>query len=198
MAIWRAGHVIAFLTMSMPCRWSSFVARQAGQRPNSAQQRAAAAGQDAFLDRGTGRMHRIIDPVLAFSDLDLGGPADPDDSDPTRELSEPLLELFAVIVGGGLLDLPLDLRDPRFNIGLLAGATDDRGVLLLDHHLLGASEHVQRHVVELDAELLGDGGGPRCGHRTTVARMLVYNLKVHHSNHIIEMRLNLTDARIKK
>ena len=37
-----------------------------------------------------------------------------------------------------------------------AGAVDDRRVLLLDHHPLGAAQHVQRDVLELDAEILAD------------------------------------------
>ena len=39
---------------------------------------------------------------------------------------------------------------------LLAGAVDDRRVLLLDAHPLGAAEHVEGDVLELDAEILGD------------------------------------------
>ena len=39
---------------------------------------------------------------------------------------------------------------------LLAGAADDRGLLLLDHDLLGAAEHRRRHGLELDAEVLRD------------------------------------------
>ena len=43
-----------------------------------------------------------------------------------------------------------------FDVRLLAGAVDDRGVLLVDHHLLGVAEHVERDVLELDAEILAD------------------------------------------
>ena len=39
---------------------------------------------------------------------------------------------------------------------LLAGAVDDRGVLLVDAHALGAAEHRERDVLELDAEVFGD------------------------------------------
>src|SRR5262249_44873305 len=107
-----------------------------------AQQRDAAARQDAFLDRGAGCMHRVINAILALLHLDLGRAADADDRDAPGELGETLLQLLAVVVRGGLLDLRLDLRDARLDVGLLAGAVDDRGVLLLDHHLLGAAEHV--------------------------------------------------------
>src|SRR5215216_1865039 len=34
--------------------------------------------------------------------------------------------------------------------GLLAGALDDRGVFLFDAHPLGAAEHVEGHILELE------------------------------------------------
>ena len=63
------------------------------------EQGRAAAGDDAFLDRGLGRMHGVLDPVLAFLDLDLGGAADLDDGHAAGQLGQPLLQLLAVIVG---------------------------------------------------------------------------------------------------
>ena len=44
----------------------------------------------------------------------------------------------------------------RLDLLLLAGAVDDGRVLLGDRHLLGAAEHGERHVLELDAEVFGD------------------------------------------
>ena len=44
----------------------------------------------------------------------------------------------------------------RFDVLLLAGAVDDRGLLLLDDDLLGAAEHRGGHVLELDAEVFRD------------------------------------------
>ena len=76
-----------------------------------AEQGDAAARQDAFLDRGAGRMHRVIDAILALLHLDLGRAADADHRDAARELGQTLLQLLAVVVGGGLLDLRLDLGD---------------------------------------------------------------------------------------
>ena len=101
----------------------------------------AAARDDAFLDRRAGRMHRVINAILALLHLDLGRAADADHRDAARELGQTLLQLLTVVVRGGLLDLRLDLRHARLDVGLLAGAVDDRGVLLVDHHLLGAAEH---------------------------------------------------------
>src|SRR5215207_5960601 len=50
----------------------------------------------------------------------------------------------------------LDLSNPAFDVGLLAGAFDDRGVFLFDAHPLGAAEHVEGHILELDAEVVRD------------------------------------------
>src|SRR3569623_2778134 len=126
------------------------------ERFAGAQQRNATARQEAFLDRGAGRRHRVVDAVLALLHLDLGGAADAYHRDAARELGQTLLELLTVVVRGGLLDLRLDLLRARLDVGLLAGAVDDRGVLLVDRLLLGAAEHVDRHVLQLDAEIFRD------------------------------------------
>src|SRR6516165_2317962 len=121
-----------------------------------AQERDAAARHDPFLDRGAGGVERVLDPVLLLLDLDLGGAANADHRHAARELGQPLLQLLAVIVGRGLLDLRLDLADASLDVLLFAGAVDNRGLLLLDDDLLGAPEHGGGHVLELDAELFGD------------------------------------------
>ena len=46
--------------------------------------------------------------------------------------------------------------DAGFDVLLLAGAFDDRGVFLVDHDLAGAAEHVDRDAFELHAEFIGD------------------------------------------
>ncbi len=107
------------------------------------QQGDAAARNDAFLDRRAGRMHRVVNAILALLDFDFGRAADADHRDAASELGQTLLQLLAVVVRGGLLDLRLDLRHAGLDVGLLAGAVDDRGVLLVDHHLLGAAEHLR-------------------------------------------------------
>ncbi len=124
--------------------------------PLGAQQRDAAAWHDAFLNRRTGRVERVLDPVLLLLHLDLGRTADADDGDAAGELGQTLLQLLAIVVRGGLLDLRLDLADPGFDVLLLAGAADDGGVFLVDHDLAGAAEHVDGHAFELHAEFIGD------------------------------------------
>src|SRR5262249_25117255 len=101
-------------------------------------------------------MHRVIDAILTLLDLDLGRTADPDHRDTSGKLRQALLQLLAVVVGGSLLDLRLDLGNAAFDVLLLAGATDNRGVLLADHHLLGAAQQVKLYALKFDAEILGD------------------------------------------
>ena len=103
-AICRSGVWIALRTISMPKRWSSLSALSLA-RTASARQRHAAAGHDAFLDRRAGRMHRVIDAVLALLHLDLGAAANADHRDAAGQLRQPLLQLLAIVVRGGLLDL---------------------------------------------------------------------------------------------
>ena len=110
------------------------------ERGDGAQQRHAAARRNAFLDRRAGGVEGVVDAVLLLLDLDLGRAADADHRDAARELGQTLLELLAVIVRGGLLDLPLELANARLDALLVAGAVDDRGGLLVDAHALGAAK----------------------------------------------------------
>src|SRR5258707_3783762 len=116
----------------------------------------AAARHDAFLNRRTGCMHRVINAIPALPHLDFSCAADADHRDAARELGQALLQLLTVVVRGGFLDLRLDLVDPCLDVGLLASAADDRRILLVDHHLLGATEHGERDVLHLDAEIFRD------------------------------------------
>src|SRR5438874_11133689 len=101
-------------------------------------------------------MHRVINAILALPHLDFGRAADADHRDAARELGQTLLQLLTVVVRGGFLDLRLDLLDARLDVSPLAGTADDGGVFLVDHHLLGAAEHLQGDVLELDAEIFRD------------------------------------------
>src|SRR5258706_102737 len=83
-----------------------------------------ASGNDALLDRGLGGGHRVLDAVLLLLQLDLGGGADLDDGHAAGQLGQPLLELLAVVVGVGVLDLGLDLVDPALDLLFAATAFD--------------------------------------------------------------------------
>src|SRR4029450_7284175 len=111
---------------------------------------------DALLDGRTGGRDGVLDAVLLLLQLDLGGRADADHADAAGELGEPLLQLLAVPVGVGVLDLGLDLGDPALDVRLGAGAFDDGGVVLGHRDAPGPAEQVEADVVELEADLLAD------------------------------------------
>src|SRR5205823_3249064 len=84
-------------------------------RLDCVQERYTAARDDALLERGASRLERVLDAVLLLLHLRLGGSADLDDSDAPGQLREALLELLAVEVGVGVLDLLLQLLDPSLD-----------------------------------------------------------------------------------
>src|ERR1700690_4269474 len=106
-------------------------------------------------------MECVLHAGLLLLHLDLGGRADIDDGDAPGELGEALLELLAVVVGGGLLDLAADLLHAALDVGAPAPALDDRGVLLVDDDALCAAEVADLDVLKLDAEVLGEALAPR-------------------------------------
>ena len=59
---------------------------------------------------------------------------------PPISFAETLLQFLAVVIRGGFVDLGADLFDAAFEVGLLAGAINDRGVVLVDDDSLGAAE----------------------------------------------------------
>ena len=65
---------------------------------------------------------------------------------------------FAVVVRRGFLDLRLDLADARLDQLGFAGAVDDGGVFLGDDHALGTAQIVDRGLLKLQADFLGDHG----------------------------------------
>ena len=98
----------------------------------------------------------VVDAVLLLLHLDLGRGADVDDGHAAGELGEALLELLAVVVGGGVVDLVLDLGDAGLDVRGLALALDDRGVVLVDRDAGGLAEVLELGVLELEADLVGD------------------------------------------
>ena len=112
-------------------------------------------------------MHGVLDAGLLLLHLGLGGRTDLDDGDAADELREPLLQLLAVVVRGGLLDLGADLLDAALDrLAACRAPSYDRRVVLVDDDLLASPRSSQLDVLELDAEVLGDelaaGEDARC------------------------------------
>ena len=94
--------------------------------------------------------------MLLLLHLRLGGCADLDDRDAAGQLCQPLLQLLAVEVRVGVLDLGLQLLDAGLDRLAVTGTVDDRRRVLVDDDLAGVAELRQLRVLELEAELLGD------------------------------------------
>ena len=117
-----------------------------------------AAGDDALFDGRAGGGQGVFDAQLLLLELDLGGGADLEDGDAAGELGQALLELLAVEVGGGLVDLGLDLLHAGLDRLVGAVALDDRRVVLAGDDAAGAAEVGDLGAFELAAHLLGDEG----------------------------------------
>src|SRR5208283_3290229 len=122
-----------------------------------AEQRGTAAGNDAFLNGCTGGVHGVLYASLLFLQLGFGCRAHLDDGYAANQLRQAFLELLAVIVRSGVLDLLADLLDAAFDFAGLAGAFHDGGVVFVNGDLLGLAEILDLHVLKLDAEVFGDG-----------------------------------------
>ena len=103
-------------------------------------QRGATTGEDALLDRGARRVQGVLDQRLALLHLGLGVGADPDLGDAAGQARQPLLQLLAVVVRGGGVDLAADLVAARLDLTGGALALDDRRVVAVDDDLAGDAE----------------------------------------------------------
>src|SRR5690606_7709708 len=120
------------------------------------QRRDAATGDDALVHSGLGVAHGILDAVLALLELDLGGGTGLDDGHAAGQLREALLELLAVVVRVGVLDLGADLGHAAGDAVGVAGALDDGGLVLGDDDLARLAELLETGGLQLEADLLGD------------------------------------------
>src|SRR3954449_181889 len=122
---------------------------------------SAAAGDDAFLDRGAGGGDGVLEAVLLLLQLHLGRGTDADDADTAGQLGQPLLQLLAVPVGVGVVDLGADLTDAVLDRARLTRAVDDGRRVLRDGDASGSAEHLEPDARERQPDLLGDDLRPR-------------------------------------
>src|SRR6218665_1653512 len=129
----------------------------------AAQQGHATAGDHTLLDGRAGRVEGVLHASLLLFHLGLGRGAHVDYGHAAHELGQPLLELLAIVVARGLLDLGADLLHARLDVLLLTRTVDDGGVVLVDGDALGAAQVRQLERVQLDAQVLGDHLAARQG-----------------------------------
>src|SRR5580698_153069 len=126
-----------------------------------ADQRNAAARDHAFFDRRTGCVQRIFDAGLLFLHFDFGRRADFDHGNAAGELGNALLQFFLVVVGSRFLDLLANAVDAALDVGGLAGAVDNRGVLFFHQNLFRFAQVVQGRLLERQADLVGNDRAAR-------------------------------------
>src|SRR3954463_14924757 len=94
--------------------------------------------------------------MLLLFQLRLGGSADLNYRDTTRELGESLLQLLEIEVAGSGFDLSANLVNSTLDRGGIAGAVDKGGVILRGDNFAGGAEIVDGDAVELAADLFRD------------------------------------------
>src|ERR1700751_4485712 len=132
-AIWRAGQESALRTISTPVFWSSLWVRTflstslarsratppPGRMPSSTAARVACIASSTRSLRSFTSIS-VAPPTRITATAPAGAPTGERGSAP-RETRQPLLQLLAIVVGRGLLDLRLDLADAALDVDLLAG-----------------------------------------------------------------------------
>src|SRR5208337_3638157 len=117
----------------------------------------AAAGDNTFLDCRTSRMHGVFHARLRLFHFGFGRGSYFDHRYATDQLRQPLLQLLAVVVAGGLVDLAANFFHAALHISRLAFALDNCRVVFVDGDFLGLSEIGQGHVLQLDPQIFRDG-----------------------------------------
>src|SRR5881398_1860934 len=135
-AICRVGDSSALSTMLMPACTSGL---RSAMRPTAFLARNSATPPPGTIPSSTAaRVALSASSTRSFFSFTSTSVAPPTRITATPpELRQPLLQFLAIVIGGGLLDLLLDLADAGFDVLLLAGAIHDRGLLLVDDDLFG-------------------------------------------------------------
>src|SRR5699024_7074925 len=111
-----------------------------------------------FFDSSTGSVQGIFNAVFLFFHFDLGGCTYADNSDTTREFSNTLLQLLAVVVRGSLFDLSADLLDTRLDRNAVTSTIDNGSVIFANFAALGLAQVLDGSAVEGHTGLFRDDG----------------------------------------
>ena len=63
----------------------------------------------------------------------------------TSQLGQSFLQLFAIVIAGGLFDFASDLLNARVNLSTLAAAADKRRIFFVRHDARGMPQLLQRY-----------------------------------------------------
>ena len=113
-----------------------------------AKQGHASAGYYAFLDGGASGGQGVLGAALALVQFRLGSRADPDDGDAAGQVGQALLQLLAVVVRGGVLNLDPQLRHAAGDVVFVAPSFHNGGFILGCQHAAGRTQLVHGNGVQ--------------------------------------------------
>src|SRR4029453_10905866 len=116
----------------------------------------ATTGDDAFFNSSLGVADCVLNAVLAFLELNFGCGTGLDDCNAAGQLGQAFLQLLAVVVGIGVLDLGADLGNTARDLLGVAGTFNDGGLVLGNNNLAGGTEEFQASVLQLEANFFRD------------------------------------------
>src|SRR5581483_2549748 len=120
------------------------------------EQSHAAARNQTFLNCGASGGEGIFYAGLAILHLNLGARANADNRDSAGELRHALLELLAIIVAGGFLDLRFDLANARMDIFGAATTFNDGGVIFMGNNTASGTKIGQGDAIQAASHLFAD------------------------------------------
>ena len=94
--------------------------------------------------------------MLLFLQLNFGSGAHLQDGHATRQLGEALTELLRVVVRGSGLEFGFDLRDTTFEVGFVALARNNGGLVFGNDYAASTTQQVERCGFEAKANLFVD------------------------------------------
>src|SRR5205814_5896075 len=98
----------------------------------------------------------VFNTSFLFLHFGFGRGANFDDGHAANQLRQPLLQLLAVVVAGGLVDLAANFFYAAFDLSMLALALDDGGVVLVDGDFLRLAKVADLNVLEFNPEIFSD------------------------------------------
>ena len=105
---------------------------QAVKPPLGPQKRHPTAWHNTLFDGRSSGVHSIVDPRFLLFHLGLCRCAYRDYCDPARQFCQALLQLFAVVIRSGLIDLNPQGLYAVLEVSRFSRATGDRCVVLVD------------------------------------------------------------------
>ena len=129
------------------------------EAPGQLEQGGAAAGNDSLFHRRPGGIEGVFDPQFAVLEFGFGGGTHLDHGHTTGQFGDPLIELFAVVIGVGVVELAANGANPGGYGVLVITGGHNRGAVFGDRDPAGAAQIRQGDLVEGHGLVFAHHGG---------------------------------------